>query len=157
MIDKSISFFCFPKDQQKLKIWVHYCKRQYFSPSKHSKICSKHFTERQYSRKPARLTYVPPPFWIVLWVDSFHSMWKFFKHDSKYWYTRGSGSLTKHSSTFKLGQREWSPRYNRPKRLHFLPKRHHFFCKNGTFNKNNIYSNDDIMCDVLLLKICLVN
>ena len=70
MVDKSISFFGFPKDQQILKIWVHYCNRQIFVSSKHSKTCSKHFTERQYSRNPARLAYVPPPFWIVLWVDS---------------------------------------------------------------------------------------
>ena len=55
MVDKSISFFGFPKDQQRLKIWVHYCKRQTFSSWKYSKICWKHFTECQYSRNPARL------------------------------------------------------------------------------------------------------
>ena len=71
MVDKSISFFGFPKDQQRLKIWVHDCKRQDFPPSKHSKICSKHFTECQYSRNPAQLAYVPPPFWIVLWLIVF--------------------------------------------------------------------------------------
>jgi len=152
MVDNLI-FFGFPKDQHRLKIWVHYCTRQYFSRSKHSKICSKHFTERQYSRNPAQLAYVPPPFWIVLWVDSFHSMWYVFKHDGKYWYTCGSGSRPKHSSTCKLVQRECHLD-NRPKRPHFLPKRKRPHlkkncCQNGTFNNKKWYSNDDIMCDVL--------
>ena len=70
MVDMSISFFGFPKDEQRLKIWVHCCQHQTFVPLKHSKTCSKHFTERQYSKNPARLANVPPPFWIVLWVDS---------------------------------------------------------------------------------------
>jgi hypothetical protein len=46
----------FPKDQPRFKAWVHYCKRQDFTPSKYSKICGKHFTKSQYSRDPARLS-----------------------------------------------------------------------------------------------------
>jgi hypothetical protein len=73
MVDKSISFFGFPTDLQRLKIWVHYYQRQCISPSKHSKACSKHFTERQYSRNP-------PPFvsccglTVFLVYDSYLSM-----------------------------------------------------------------------------------
>ena len=53
--DKTVSWFSFPKDQPRFKAWVHYCKRQDFTPSKYSKICGKHFTKSQYSRDPARL------------------------------------------------------------------------------------------------------
>ena len=80
MVVKSISFLGFPTDLQRLKIWVHYYQRQCISPSKHSKACSKHFTERQYSRNPARLAYVPLPFvsccglTVSLVYDSYLSM-----------------------------------------------------------------------------------
>ena len=80
MVDKSISFFGFPTDLQRLKIWVHYYQRQCISPSKHSKACSKHFTSRQYSRNPAWLSYVPLPFvsscglTVFLVYDSYLSM-----------------------------------------------------------------------------------
>ncbi|CAC5398256.1 unnamed protein product [Mytilus coruscus] len=53
--DKNIYWFTFPKDSQRNRAWVHYCKRQDFTPSKHSRICSKHFTLHQYSRHPERL------------------------------------------------------------------------------------------------------
>ncbi|XP_063436975.1 transcription initiation factor TFIID subunit 11-like [Mytilus trossulus] len=54
--DKNIYWFTFPKDSQRNRAWVHYCKRQDFTPSKHSRICSKHFTLNQYSRHPERLS-----------------------------------------------------------------------------------------------------
>ncbi|VDI68463.1 Hypothetical predicted protein [Mytilus galloprovincialis] len=54
--DKNIYWFTFPKDSQRNRAWVHYCKRQDFTPSKHSRICSKHFTLNQYSRHPGRLS-----------------------------------------------------------------------------------------------------
>ena len=41
------------------------------------------------------------------------------KHDSKYWCTCGSGSHTKHSSTYKLGN-ENDHLGNRPKRPHLF-------------------------------------
>lgn len=53
--DKDIHWFTFPKDPQRHRAWTHYCKRQDFTPSKYSRICSKHFTESQYSRHPAKL------------------------------------------------------------------------------------------------------
>ncbi|CAC5383151.1 unnamed protein product [Mytilus coruscus] len=53
--DKNIYWFTFPKDSQRNRAWVHYCKRQDFTPSKRSRICSKHFTLHQYSRHPERL------------------------------------------------------------------------------------------------------
>jgi len=53
--EKDISWFSFPKDTTRCKSWVHYCKRKHFKPSKHSKICSKHFSMAQYSRHPATM------------------------------------------------------------------------------------------------------
>ena len=54
-IDRTVSWFSFPKYQPRFKAWVHYCKCQDFTPSKYGKICGKHFTKSQYSRDPARL------------------------------------------------------------------------------------------------------
>jgi hypothetical protein len=54
-VDKNVSFFGFPKDNARQKIWIHYCRRKDFVLTKHSKICSKHFTPSQYLRYPARL------------------------------------------------------------------------------------------------------
>ena len=61
MVDKSVSFFGFPKDQGRLKDWIHYCKRDDFKPTKHSKICSKHFTVQQFSRHPDTLAQLGYP------------------------------------------------------------------------------------------------
>jgi hypothetical protein len=53
--DKSVSFFSFPKDEARKDLWVQYCQRRDFVVTKHSKICSKHFTSSQYLRLPSRL------------------------------------------------------------------------------------------------------
>jgi hypothetical protein len=115
MVDKSISFFGFPKDQQILKIWVHYCKRQYFSPSKHSITCSKDFTERQYSRNPARLapfldSAVGWQLWQQILIQCTHVEVVLVQNTVVH---VNSGNENDH-----LG--------NRSKRPHFLPKRQHF-------------------------------
>ena len=50
-----ISFHSFPKDNEPLRQnqWVLYCKRQDFTKSsKHSKLCSKHFTRDCFERDP---------------------------------------------------------------------------------------------------------
>lgn len=54
-VDKNVSFFGFPKDNTRQKLWIHYCRRRDFVVTKHSKICSKHFSPSQYSRHPSRL------------------------------------------------------------------------------------------------------
>ena len=53
--DKSIHWFSFPNDPNRLKVWLHYCRRKDFVLSKHSKICGKHFSSSQLSRDPAKL------------------------------------------------------------------------------------------------------
>ena len=53
-----LSFYSFPKDDEPLrqKQWVHYCKRQDFvKPTKHSKLCSKHFSRDCLERDPEKM------------------------------------------------------------------------------------------------------
>ena len=53
--DKGVSWFRFPSEAGRNKTWLHYCKRKDFIPTKHSRICSKHFSDEQYSRNPVKL------------------------------------------------------------------------------------------------------
>ena len=46
--DKRIAFFSFPKKLDLRRIWILKCQRKYFSPTTHSKVCEKHFTESDF-------------------------------------------------------------------------------------------------------------
>ena len=51
--EKKIHFFSFPKitnkaEEKRSKIWVDFCKRKSFVPSKYSGLCSLHFSEDAY-------------------------------------------------------------------------------------------------------------
>lgn len=42
----SLHFYRFPsreKSSSRYKVWVEFCKRKYFSPTRNSRLCSKHF------------------------------------------------------------------------------------------------------------------
>lgn len=52
---KDLSWFIFPKERARGKSWIRYCKRADFVPTKHSKICSKHFSASQYARHLEKL------------------------------------------------------------------------------------------------------
>ncbi|QQP48693.1 THAP domaincontaining protein 5like, partial [Caligus rogercresseyi] len=40
-----VSLHIFPKDEELKKIWLRSIKRKDFCPSKHSRVCSRHFQE----------------------------------------------------------------------------------------------------------------
>ena len=46
--DKVAFFFSFPKNKELRRIWTFKCKRKYYSPSEHTKICEKHFTDSDF-------------------------------------------------------------------------------------------------------------
>jgi len=46
--DKNVAFFAFPKKGRLRKLWISKCKRKYFSPSQHSRICEKHFLDSDF-------------------------------------------------------------------------------------------------------------
>ena len=49
-------FFSFPKEENRCKQWIDYCKRADFSEAKpFSTICSKHFSRSQYERDPLKM------------------------------------------------------------------------------------------------------
>lgn len=54
-LEQNVHWFSFPKDQSRLKAWIHYCKRKDFTPTKHSRICGKHFSVKQYKIDPSVL------------------------------------------------------------------------------------------------------
>ena len=43
-----VAFFSFPKNKELCCMWTFKCKRKYCSPSKHAKICEKHFTDSDF-------------------------------------------------------------------------------------------------------------
>lgn len=49
------SFFNFPKDAHRRKIWTIFCKRESFVPTKNHRFCSDHFTKNQLQRAPSHL------------------------------------------------------------------------------------------------------
>lgn len=49
------SFFNFPKDARRRKIWTIFCKRESFVPTTNHRLCSDHFTKNQLQRDPAHL------------------------------------------------------------------------------------------------------
>ncbi|KAJ4448840.1 hypothetical protein ANN_00231 [Periplaneta americana] len=49
----NIQFFTFPfKDQERLKKWIAAVRRRNFLPTRHSRICSEHFTKEDYLVRP---------------------------------------------------------------------------------------------------------
>ncbi|XP_046393435.1 THAP domain-containing protein 2-like [Ischnura elegans] len=46
-----ITFHSFPANEERRKEWVRNVRRENFVPSKHTKICSKHFTEDPFDRE----------------------------------------------------------------------------------------------------------
>ncbi|KAM4728869.1 uncharacterized protein FYW61_011697 [Anableps anableps] len=48
-----VSFFSFPKDPRRRKIWVDAVRRKDWKPTKHSKLCSDHFEESAFSVPPS--------------------------------------------------------------------------------------------------------
>ena len=49
------SFFSFPKDATLRKRWVANMKRDFFTPAKHSRLCSLHFERSCFDRDPVGL------------------------------------------------------------------------------------------------------
>ena len=43
-----VTFFSFPNNKELSRIWTFKCKRKYYSPSEHAKICKKHFTDSDF-------------------------------------------------------------------------------------------------------------
>ena len=51
--EKKIQFFAFPKEgskdeQSRRRIWIDFCRRKNFVPSKYTGLCSKHFRNDSY-------------------------------------------------------------------------------------------------------------
>ncbi|GLH13650.1 uncharacterized protein GBIM_18179 [Gryllus bimaculatus] len=46
-----VTFHSFPKDEARKKVWVQKLRRENFTPTKFSKVCSKHFEENCFDRE----------------------------------------------------------------------------------------------------------
>jgi hypothetical protein len=46
------SFYTFPKDTNVRKQWVHYCRRKDFIPGKGHRLCSVHFSNECFEKRP---------------------------------------------------------------------------------------------------------
>ncbi|KAK4289141.1 hypothetical protein Pmani_037873 [Petrolisthes manimaculis] len=46
----TLTFHKFPKDGELLEKWLHNVRRENFTPSKHTRLCSKHFKEEDFDR-----------------------------------------------------------------------------------------------------------
>ena len=55
----SLSFFRFPKDSERLRLWLAAMKRKEWVPNKNSWICSVHFVDGKKSDDPLSPSYVP--------------------------------------------------------------------------------------------------
>ena len=55
----SLSFYCFPKDSERLRLWLAAMKRKEWVPNKNSWICSAHFVDGKKSDDPLSPSYVP--------------------------------------------------------------------------------------------------
>ncbi|KAK5648062.1 hypothetical protein RI129_002954 [Pyrocoelia pectoralis] len=50
--EKKIQFFGFPKNPEKLQSWLNRMRREDWTPTKYSKICSDHFLSSDYLLRP---------------------------------------------------------------------------------------------------------
>ncbi|XP_019855499.1 PREDICTED: uncharacterized protein LOC109584257 [Amphimedon queenslandica] len=57
-----ISFFCFPTDPAKRERWIAAIKRDNWSPSEYSRVCSRHFVTGKHSDDPRHVDYAPSIF-----------------------------------------------------------------------------------------------
>ena len=58
-LDDGISFYLFPRNKTRFRLWLNCLRRKDFKGSPYSKVCSKHFLTGTPSKSPNSVDYVP--------------------------------------------------------------------------------------------------